>query len=392
MSPLDLLSPTVPRLLLGWSFVTLLAWPLVRGGLHLARDLPPRLRYLMLLGLLVCCLLPPFLGTSPTPGGSGPAWGSGADGPVASGRVAGAAPALQSRLHRACSGPLGRTAGVLWAIGVIVGASSWWRRVAALHRRRRTWAAVPDSALLRASDRPAAPILTGSGGQPMATGFLRPVVYLPDWTLEELDRGELAMIVRHELAHLRWGDSRVETLLGLVEIVLWPCRPLIWMIDRARLERERAADREACRVEGATGVGYSTLLLRVGERGSSPRWAVGASGQLESRVKALLGLSRARPAVGVAGLALLGAAGILLAQWAPPGVPPGPRAHWGPLDHELGFNPAVRVVESDLGESEVWIEGRLLSPELAARFQASRSLEEKAEIVRSVLAPIAQPP
>src|SRR5579872_5025121 len=42
---------------------------------------------------------------------------------------------------------------------------------------------------------------------PTAIGFVRPMVLIPSWALEELSAAELKVVVRHELGHLRrWDD------------------------------------------------------------------------------------------------------------------------------------------------------------------------------------------
>ncbi|MBD5393947.1 MAG: hypothetical protein HDR71_06685 [Lachnospiraceae bacterium] len=74
---------------------------------------------------------------------------------------------------------------------------------------------------------------------PMMTGFLRPVLILPD---EPYDPEELFFILKHELVHLKRRDVWVKLLLVMANAVHW-FNPVIWVMRReASVDMELACD------------------------------------------------------------------------------------------------------------------------------------------------------
>lgn len=59
---------------------------------------------------------------------------------------------------------------------------------------------------------------------PMLMGLLHPVILLPD---EELTTEELALVLRHELTHLKRGDLLVKAGLVLAYALHW-YNPVVW--------------------------------------------------------------------------------------------------------------------------------------------------------------------
>jgi beta-lactamase regulating signal transducer with metallopeptidase domain len=99
---------------------------------------------------------------------------------------------------------------------------------------------------------------------PQAVGLLQPRVLLPEDRLARFSRAELAMVLCHELAHLR----RADLWLGWVPAVaerLFFFHPLAALAAREyALAREAACDATVLAVLGAAPQAYGRLLLTLG--------------------------------------------------------------------------------------------------------------------------------
>ena len=127
---------------------------------------------------------------------------------------------------------------LIWAAGVLSVLSYELVRYSRLNRLLRRWREKPDTAALNLLCREvqaaglrkspslwSAPCIPG----PMVTGLMRPAVYLPQ---DIPDAGDLSLILRHELAHLRQGDLPVKWLTLLVCALHWP-NPAVWLLRHA---------------------------------------------------------------------------------------------------------------------------------------------------------------
>jgi len=147
---------------------------------------------------------------------------------------------------------------------------------------------------------------------PRAAGFWRPVVLLPrQWlTWSEAQR---RTVLLHELAHVRRGDCRSQTLATLACVLYW-FHPLVWLAARRMVrERERACD-DLVLAAGTKPSQYAQQLLDIaatlGRRGR-PAFAevpMARSSQLADRLLEILDpRSRPRPPRRRTGLLLVGA-------------------------------------------------------------------------------------
>jgi beta-lactamase regulating signal transducer with metallopeptidase domain len=100
---------------------------------------------------------------------------------------------------------------------------------------------------------------------PTAIGFVKPVVVLPVWTLQELSTAELNSILIHELTHLRRRDDWTNLTQQILKALLF-FHPAVWWIEnKLALEREMACD-DAVLAETANPRGYAQCLISVAEK------------------------------------------------------------------------------------------------------------------------------
>ncbi len=168
----------------------------------------------------------------------------------------------------------------VWALGAVLVAfpllTSWieLRRIVRGAREvRSTWPV---------------PILTSprvSG--PLVSGFLSPVIVLPDdassWTASRR-----RAVLAHEIAHVRRRDPLTLALAHMATIVYW-FHPLCWLAaSRLRVESERACDDAALRI-GLLPSDYAGHLLDLARAfNPQPAISMASTSHLESRVKSIL--------------------------------------------------------------------------------------------------------
>ncbi|MYF92199.1 MAG: M48 family metalloprotease [Gemmatimonadetes bacterium] len=100
---------------------------------------------------------------------------------------------------------------------------------------------------------------------PMALGILRPIIVFPADLVEKLRTDELALILMHELAHVRRWDNLTRLLHRLVAAVLF-FHPAIWLCGRMlRREAEQACDDLVVCATGRSEA-YARGLAHVAER------------------------------------------------------------------------------------------------------------------------------
>ena len=84
--------------------------------------------------------------------------------------------------------------------------------------------------------------ISPSIGSPMVLGILRPIIVFPADLVEKLSADKLALILMHELAHVRRWDNLTLLLHRLVAAVLF-FHPAVWLCGRMlRREAEQACD------------------------------------------------------------------------------------------------------------------------------------------------------
>jgi TonB family protein len=227
---------------------------------------------------------------------------------------------------------------LLWAVGAGAAFAQLLAGWAAMRRVRRTAKPLSDPCLpaLLATlgmDGEVDVLETRAGRMPASFGLFHPAVLMPadaaDWSAERR-----RLVLLHELAHVRRGDSATH-LMARAALCLYWWNPLAWMAWREFLKsRERAAD-DLVLSAGAAAPDYAGHLLEIARTmRASPAigWAAVAMArpsQLEGRLLAILDSRRNRKSHGrasawMAGLAAAAVAVPLAALQAQDNPPPLP--------------------------------------------------------------------
>ena len=104
-----------------------------------------------------------------------------------------------------------------------------------------------------------------SVSSPMALGILRPIIVFPTDLVEKLSADKLALVLMHELAHVRRWDNLTMLLHRLVSAVLF-FHPAVWLCGRMlRREAEQACDDLVVCATGRSEA-YARGLAHVAER------------------------------------------------------------------------------------------------------------------------------
>src|SRR5438105_10506460 len=139
---------------------------------------------------------------------------------------------------------------------------------------------------------------------PAVLGWVRPVVLLPAKALTGLSEEQIAMIIAHELAHIRRLDGFVNLFQIGVETLLFYHPAVWWVSQRIRTEREHCCDDEAVAVSG-DAVNYARALTIMEGWRTAPSLLMAANrSPVSQRVVRLLGLDGAAGRFRLAGMAV----------------------------------------------------------------------------------------
>jgi beta-lactamase regulating signal transducer with metallopeptidase domain len=142
-------------------------------------------------------------------------------------------------------------------------------------------------------DRTARLLVSSEIVSPMAVGFRRPAVIVPETLLNEFTADELDHVLLHELAHIARYDDWTNLFARLIGALL-PIHPVaVWLIRNIEREREAACDDWVVAMTGEARP-YAASLTRLFELCSARRrqlLATGMAGRashLGERIEALL--------------------------------------------------------------------------------------------------------
>jgi beta-lactamase regulating signal transducer with metallopeptidase domain len=107
-------------------------------------------------------------------------------------------------------------------------------------------------------------LMSGEIFSPLATGFLHPVVILPEQLLTEISGTELDDVLLDELAHFARGDNWTNLLARLGAPVLMLHPVAAWALSRIEREREIACDDWVVAISGSARQ-YAATLARLFE-------------------------------------------------------------------------------------------------------------------------------
>ena len=163
---------------------------------------------------------------------------------------------------------------------------------------------------------------TEGNGSPMLIGILRPAIVVPAGTIRKLSVPELAMVLGHELAHIRRGDLLWNLAAACVQTVFF-FHPLVWLSQRQlNLAQEVAADELAILRQHHDPASYGTLLVSVisklGPSRLIPTMSMGTAGSVQSLKWRLVVMA----SIGRASRGVIIASGFLLAATVLMGIVP----------------------------------------------------------------------
>ncbi|HEY9227610.1 MAG TPA: M56 family metallopeptidase, partial [Gemmatimonadaceae bacterium] len=247
----------------------------------------------------------------------------------------------------------------VWLITSLTCFALLLRAVLRLRRDRRQWTDA-DSEIGR--------VFVARDSGPAVVGVFRPRVVIPGWALRA-DAATRELLLRHELEHIRAGDSRV--LFGIAVLLsAFPWNAALWWIARrVRLAIEIDCDARVIRaVGGARAHAYGLMLLSVGERfASANALPMSASlsepgSHLGARIHAMTTPRQRRPIR--ASLPFAGIAAVVLLTAASTPRPAPLMRHSTREPKPLRGNPAPRYPDS--------LRGRGVEGNVIARFAVDR--------------------
>ena len=244
---------------------------------------------------------------------------------------------------------------IVWASGFVLfsaGGASFY--LAEMRRIRRT--ALPVSESLRAlAQRVAGDLKLRRGpriiqspriASPAVAGLWRSVVLLPQNFEDAFTPIEAALVLRHELMHLKRWDLPLNALFCLLQALHW-FNPLLWFAAaRVRQDRESACDAQVLSAnESDCRSDYGHALLKVEAAYTPIGFSLGLVGvfdnrsAIRSRIAAIANHRRVHPLMGLVVGALIGGLVMLGATRAE--SPPSPAVTGASLDLEASADKEV---------------------------------------------------
>ncbi|TGD72124.1 M56 family metallopeptidase [Mangrovimicrobium sediminis] len=229
--------------------------------------------------------------------------------------------------------------------------------LALLGRRARRTGEVLSAGTGRDARRAVEVIISGEVSSPMTWGWLRPQVLLPPGA-RSWDCADLAMVIRHEQAHIDRADWLWHLWARCVHALYWPVPGIRQVLRQLSLSAEQACDDHVL----ATGVApsrYAAMLLRLARGNSLPATvSLGRESELGVRVRYMVE-EIADHSVFSTGAIVIGLLGLVLTTplaamhlGSRPDIPVLPLNAWGAVDLEPpAAAPLQRIEHRPLYES-----------------------------------------
>jgi len=159
---------------------------------------------------------------------------------------------------------------------------------------------------------------------PAVCGLLRHVIIVPTGLLENMDRSKLAMVLMHELSHVKRADLWVNMFQTILQIFYF-YNPFVWAANAyVRRVREQAVDEMVLTHLNGEVTSYSNTLIDVAEKAfSQPQFRLAtvsiieSKGKLKERIKIMLSKPIPKDTkIGFAGLVLIIAVAAVLLPMA----------------------------------------------------------------------------
>lgn len=136
---------------------------------------------------------------------------------------------------------------------------------------------------------------------PMVTGFLKPILLIPKWTVDVLSDEQMRIVFIHEYIHLKRGDRFVNLGLILLCAMHW-FNPFVWVMASAiRKDIENVCDEQVLKTMDSNNPGvYGKTLLDLAEWSSESEPSIFVSPMashkktLRQRVRILMGFGKKR--------------------------------------------------------------------------------------------------
>ena len=218
--------------------------------------------------------------------------------------------------------------------------------------------------LLLLSSRPVAPL---------AVGFGRPAVILPERLLGAVNENELRDVLVHEVAHLKRSDQRTVLLQALAGALYWPIVSVHALNRELQRAREELCDNVV--LAGRDAISYGKTLLHIAEWlvAARPTGAavgiLGGPGELERRIAGLIDPGRntttatGRKASSLVKFLFLVAAALLSATRFTASAAPGRDGSQSPTEPPVSATaqPGPAPREADLNRNII-LHGKVLGP------------------------------
>jgi beta-lactamase regulating signal transducer with metallopeptidase domain len=111
-----------------------------------------------------------------------------------------------------------------------------------LRKSRDSWQIASDFERKELSCPDGVKLYFADNQSPYTVGLLQPAVIFPKHFSDNLSENSIRFIVSHEIAHARWLDPLVNSILRIFRALFW-ISPAIWFLEHiTKREREAAAD------------------------------------------------------------------------------------------------------------------------------------------------------